>query len=140
MSNGQNYSSVPFDLDEMRKWFEVAKDPERYYASLRSTPGMEWLADTIKKSNQNANTDEGISRVKGIFDSMTADERRNPEHRRDLRRHQRISAGAGVELHEIRNLLDMYQGIADLFDWMSKMPPKKVVDYFPPEARPFRIQ
>jgi signal recognition particle subunit SRP54 len=55
-----------------------------------------------------------MKRLFGIIDSMTQDERRNPTKVIDQSRRRRIASGAGVEPHEVNELVKQ-------FDVMSTM-------------------
>ena len=57
----------------------------------------------------------------GIIDSMTPDERRNPSKMVDQSRRRRIAAGAGVEPHEVNELVKQFDGMADMMKKMSSM-------------------
>ena len=57
----------------------------------------------------------------GIIDSMTPDERRNPSKVVDQSRRRRIAAGAGVEPHEVNELVKQFDGMADMMKRMSGM-------------------
>ena len=52
---------------------------------------------------------------------MTPDERRNPSKVIDQSRRRRIAAGAGVEPHEVNELVKQFDGMADLMKRMSGM-------------------
>ena len=52
---------------------------------------------------------------------MTPDERRNPSKVIDQSRRRRIAAGAGVEPHEVNELVKQFDGMADMMKRMSGM-------------------
>ena len=62
-----------------------------------------------------------MKRVQGIIDSMTKDERRDPDVM-DTNRRRRIAAGSGTEAHEIEQFLGQFEQIRDLMRQMAKMP------------------
>ncbi len=62
-----------------------------------------------------------MRRLVGIIDSMTPDERRNPSKVIDQSRRRRIAAGAGVEPHEVNELVKQFDGMADMMKRMSGM-------------------
>ncbi len=62
-----------------------------------------------------------MKRLRGIVDSMTPEERRNPNKVVDQSRRRRIAAGAGVEAHEVNKLVKEFEGMADLMKRMSGM-------------------
>jgi signal recognition particle subunit SRP54 len=61
-----------------------------------------------------------MRRLRGIVDSMTADERRNPKLI-DQSRRCRIAQGAGVEPHEVNDLVKQFDGMADIMKNLSNM-------------------
>ena len=63
-----------------------------------------------------------MRRLVGVIDSMTPDERRTPSKVIDQSRRRRIAAGAGVEPHEVNELVKQFDGMADLMKKMAAMP------------------
>ncbi|MFO0809476.1 MAG: signal recognition particle protein [Gemmataceae bacterium] len=61
-----------------------------------------------------------LKRVQGMIDSMTAEERRNPDVI-DQSRRKRIASGAGVEPHEIKQFLTQFSQVRMLMKQMAKM-------------------
>jgi signal recognition particle subunit SRP54 len=61
-----------------------------------------------------------LKRVQGMIDSMTAEERRNPDIV-DLSRRKRIAAGAGVEANEIKQFLMQFDQARSLMRKMASM-------------------
>src|SRR5438270_3051357 len=61
-----------------------------------------------------------LKRVQGMIDSMTKDERRNPDLI-DQSRRRRIASGAGVEPHEIKQFLVQFDQVRTLMRQMAKM-------------------
>ena len=49
--------------------------------------------------------EDAFSRIQGMIDSMTKEERRNPDVI-DISRRRRIAAGSGIEPHEIKQFLE----------------------------------
>jgi signal recognition particle subunit SRP54 len=52
---------------------------------------------------------------------MTPDERRNPSKIIDTSRRRRIAAGAGVEPHEVNELVKQFDGMADMMKKIGGM-------------------
>jgi signal recognition particle subunit SRP54 len=67
----------------------------------------------------NADLEKDMNRLFGIIDSMTPDERRNPSRLIDQSRRRRIAAGAGVEAHEVSDLVKQFDGMASLMKGMA---------------------
>jgi signal recognition particle subunit SRP54 len=64
--------------------------------------------------------EEAVRRIQGMIDSMTKEERRNPDII-DINRRRRIAAGSGVEPHDIKQFLAQFQPMRDLMRKMAKM-------------------
>ena len=62
-----------------------------------------------------------MKRLGGIIDSMTPAERRNPSKMIDQSRRRRIAAGAGVEPHEVNELVKQFDGMAAMMKEMAGM-------------------
>jgi signal recognition particle subunit SRP54 len=61
-----------------------------------------------------------LKRVQGMIDSMTKEERNNPDII-DQSRRRRIAAGAGCEPHEIKQFLGQFQQVRTLMRQMASM-------------------
>ena len=64
--------------------------------------------------------DEEIKRIQGMIDSMTPDERRNPELI-DISRRRRIAAGSGVDPSEVSGLVKQFDAMAAVVKQMAQM-------------------
>jgi signal recognition particle subunit SRP54 len=60
-----------------------------------------------------------MQRLFGIIDSMTPAERRDPMRAIDQSRRRRIAAGAGVEPHEVNELVKQFDGMAGIMKQMA---------------------
>ena len=80
-------------------------------------PGMGGMSKMLEGQNPEAD----LRRLVGIIDSMTPDERRNPSKTVDQSRRRRIAAGAGVEPHEVNELVKQFDGMADMMKKMANM-------------------
>jgi signal recognition particle subunit SRP54 len=65
--------------------------------------------------------EQDFRRLVGIIDSMTPAERRNPTKYVDQSRRRRIAAGAGVEPHEVNELVKQFDVMAGMMKKMSTM-------------------
>ncbi len=79
-------------------------------------PGM----DTSLLEEMEADPDAAMKRMQGIIDSMTPDERRNPDLI-DLSRRRRIATGSGTEPHEIKKFVDQFGQVRTLMRQMMSM-------------------
>jgi signal recognition particle subunit SRP54 len=84
---------------------------------MKMIPGMGKMADMMGDTNPESE----MKRMRGIVDSMTADERRNPSKVIDHSRRRRIAAGAGVEPHQVNDLVKQFDGMAEMMKKMSSM-------------------
>jgi signal recognition particle subunit SRP54 len=73
-------------------------------------PGMNGLMDKMG----DVDVEKDMKRLMGIIDSMTPSEKQNPTTNIDQARRHRIAAGAGVEPHEVNDLVKQ-------FDAMTRM-------------------
>jgi signal recognition particle subunit SRP54 len=80
-------------------------------------PGMGALKDMMGDADHEGD----MRRLKGIIDSMTLDERRNPSRTIDTSRRRRIAAGAGVEPAEVNALVKQFEVMADMMKKISGM-------------------
>jgi signal recognition particle subunit SRP54 len=60
-----------------------------------------------------------MKRLLGIVDSMTAEEKRNPTKVIDQSRRRRIAAGAGVEPHEVNELVKQFDAMSQVMTAMA---------------------
>jgi signal recognition particle subunit SRP54 len=74
--------------------------------------GMQQMMDGL-------DAEGGMTRLGGIVDSMTPSERRNPTRMIDQSRRRRIAAGAGVEPHEVNELVKQFDGMAAVMKEMA---------------------
>ncbi len=64
--------------------------------------------------------EKGIGRLQGMIDSMTKEERRNPDII-DINRRRRIAAGSGSEPHEVKQFLNQFEQVRGFMRQMAKM-------------------
>ncbi len=107
-----------FTLDDFKKQLgQISKlGPIKKIMSM--IPGMGGLSKML--GDQNPDLD--MKRLVGIIDSMTPDERRNPRKTVDQSRRRRIAKGAGVEPHEVNELVKQFDGMAGMMKEMAAMP------------------
>jgi signal recognition particle subunit SRP54 len=102
-----------FTLEDFRDQMRQLAKPGLMKTMIGLMPGMGGLNEMMGQ------IDEGeIHRLNGMIDSMTPDERRNPRVI-DQSRRRRIAAGAGVEPHEVNDLVKQFDGMATLMKEMS---------------------
>ncbi len=106
-----------FTLDDFQKMLGQTTKLGPMNKVMSLIPGASELA----KMAGDADMDKDMRRLVGIIDSMTADEKRNPSRVIDQSRRRRIAAGAGVEPHEVNELVKQFDGIADTMKRMAGM-------------------
>jgi signal recognition particle subunit SRP54 len=99
-----------FTLDDFRKQLSQIGRLGPLQKVMGLIPGMGALNEMMG----DVDPEEDMKRLFGIIDSMTPAERRNPSKTIDQSRRRRIAAGAGVEPHEVNDLVKQ-------FDAMSQM-------------------
>jgi len=104
-----------FDLSDMREQL-------MQMAAMGGMSGlMGMLPGVAKMKNQIANAgidDKVLKRQVAIIDSMTPQERRNPDILKNSRK-KRIAAGSGTTPEAINKLLKMHRGMADMMKAMG---------------------
>jgi len=106
-----------FTLDDFRKLMDQTGRLGPLNKVMGMIPGMSQMGDMIG----DADAETELRRLRGIIDSMTPQERRNPSRVVDQSRRRRIAAGAGVQPHEVNKLVKEFDGIADTMKRMSGM-------------------
>jgi signal recognition particle subunit SRP54 len=102
-----------FTLDDFRKQFaQIAKLGMKDLISRM--PGM---GDMIPEGED---PEQALKRIQGMIDSMTKEERRNPDLI-DINRRRRIAAGSGTEPHEIKQFVQQFDQVRTLMRQMAKM-------------------
>ena len=104
-----------FTLDDFRKMLGQTRKLGPITKLLGMIPGMGGMSEMLGDTNVEGEMD----RLFGIIDSMTADERRNPSRVVDPSRRRRIAAGAGVEPHEVNDLVKQFDGMAAMMKSMA---------------------
>jgi signal recognition particle subunit SRP54 len=103
-----------FTLDDFRKQFEQLKKMGPMKDVLGKMPGM---AEMIPEDED---PETAFRRIQGMIDSMTKQERRNPDVI-DIGRRRRIAAGSGTEPHEVKQFIGQFEQVRTLMRQMAKM-------------------
>src|SRR5260370_1362700 len=90
-----------FTLDDFRKQMEQMKKMGSMKDMMSSIPGMDVVIP------EGEDPEQAFRRFQGIIDSMTSEERRNPDVI-DMGRRRRIAAGSGTEPHEVKQLINQF--------------------------------
>lgn len=103
-----------FNLNDFRKQFEQIAKMGSVKDIIGSMPGM---ADMVPAGED---PEASMRRLRGMIDSMTLEERKNPDIL-DQNRRRRVAAGSGTQPHEVRQFLDHFEQMRNLMRAMSKM-------------------
>jgi len=106
-----------FTLDDFKNMLGQTKKLGPLNKIMSMIPGMGAMTQMM----DDVDAEDQMRHLGGIIDSMTPDERRNPSKVIDQSRRRRIAAGAGVEPHEVNDLVKQFDGIADMMKRMSTM-------------------
>ncbi len=99
-----------FTLDTFLSTLQQIKRLGPLRKVLGLLPGMGQLKEMMKETDM----DKDLTRVQGMIHSMTPEERRNPNRVIDQSRRRRIAAGAGVQPHEVNDLVKQFDVMADM--------------------------
>jgi signal recognition particle subunit SRP54 len=102
-----------FTLDDFRKQFEQIQKIGMGDVISRM-PGM---ADMIPEGED---PEQALKQIQGMIDSMTREERRNPDVI-DISRRRRIAAGSGSDPADIKKFLVQFDQVRTLMRQMAKM-------------------
>jgi signal recognition particle subunit SRP54 len=99
-----------FTLEDFRKQLSQIGRLGPLQKVMGLIPGMGALNEMMG----DIDPEEDLKRLFGIIDSMTPEERRNPSKVIDQSRRRRIAAGAGVEPHEVGDLVKQFDAMAQM--------------------------
>ena len=103
-----------FNLDDFRKQFQQMAKMGGMKELMGNMPGM---GDLIPEGED---PDVAINRVQGMIDSMTKEERKNPDVI-DLSRRRRIAQGSGTQPHDIKQFLSQFDQIRTFMRQIANM-------------------
>jgi signal recognition particle subunit SRP54 len=99
-----------FDLNDLREQLEQMQKMGGMSGLLGMMPGIA----KIKNQIASAKLDDGLlKRQVAIINSMTAQERRNPDVLKASRK-RRVAAGSGAKVEDVNRLLKMHRTMADM--------------------------
>jgi signal recognition particle subunit SRP54 len=105
-----------FSLDDFRKQMGMISKLGSMRGIMKMIPGMGQLADL----DPNIDMDKEVGRIGAMIDSMTLDERRNPDIIDRSRRH-RIASGSGSDPVDVNRLLKQFQDMSGVMQGVSQM-------------------
>jgi signal recognition particle subunit SRP54 len=105
-----------FTLDDFRSQMKQIRRMGPLTKLMGLIPGMGGMTQALNGMDP----EKDFSRLGGIIDAMTPDERRNPKLI-DQSRRRRIAAGAGVQPNEVNDLVKQFDGMAALMKGIAGM-------------------
>ncbi|MEZ6065476.1 MAG: signal recognition particle protein [Planctomycetaceae bacterium] len=111
--------SGKFTLDDFLKAMDQIRKLGSMRSLLKMIPGMGQAAAMLDEM-EGADPDKDMGRIRAMIQSMTLDERRNPDTI-DRSRRNRIAAGSGTEPNEVHDLLRQFDSMAGMMKSMAGM-------------------
>ncbi len=108
-----------FTLDDFLKAMQQIGKMGSMKNIMKMIPGMGNMAAAMD-SMQGLDPDQDVKRVQAMIQSMTLDERRNPE-RIDRSRRSRIANGSGTDAAEVHDLLRQFKNMAGMMQKFAGM-------------------
>ncbi len=105
-----------FDLSDLREQLMQMKNMGGIGGLLGMMPGIAKMKNQIAAANLD---DKVVKRQVAVIDSMTRQERKNPDILKASRK-KRIAAGAGLKVEEVNKLLKMHRNMADMMKAMGQ--------------------
>ncbi|MBN1853767.1 MAG: signal recognition particle protein [Pirellulales bacterium] len=111
----ENLEKGIFTLDDFKKQLLQVKRLGSMRKVMGLIPGMGGLMDQIG----DVDPEQDMKRLFGVIDSMTPSERHDPTRLIDQSRRRRIAAGAGVEPHEVNELVKQFDVMSGMMRQMA---------------------
>ncbi|MGZ5245890.1 MAG: signal recognition particle protein [Flavitalea sp.] len=108
-----------FDFEDFKTQLDQIKKMGNIKDLLAMIPGV---GKAIKDIDI---TDDAFKGIEAIINSMTVEERRNPDLI-DMSRKKRISGGCGKDISEINAFIKQFEQMKDMMKMMNKMPMGKM--------------
>ncbi len=109
-----------FTLDDFLKSMQQMKKMGSMKSLIKMIPGMGQIAGAMDEMGDEMDPDKEVRRLEAMIQSMTLDERQNPE-RIDRSRRNRIAAGSGTDPAEINDVLKQFKGMSGMMQKMAGM-------------------
>ena len=105
-----------FDLNDFRQQIVQMKKMGSVKDLMGKIPGLSQMTGDL----DSLDADGEVKRIQGMIDSMTPDERRDP-NKIDIPRRRRIAAGSGVEPADVSSLVKQFDAMAAVVKQMASM-------------------
>ncbi len=116
LAQQQKMQEGRFTLDDFRRQMRQIRRIGPMGELMKMIPGMGKVADQMGDMDP----EDDMRRIEGIINSMTLDERNNPD-RIDRSRRNRIARGSGVAPSDVNRLLKDFQSMSRLMQDMAGM-------------------
>ena len=125
------HAQASVDMAEAKKLAEKVKKGKNFdledfksqIVQMRKMGGLSALMDKMPGMGQmpqmTGTEDKAVNRLEGIINSMTPQERRQPELIKASRK-RRIAAGAGVQVQEVNRMLSQFEQAQKMMKMMGK--------------------
>jgi signal recognition particle subunit SRP54 len=114
-----------FTLDDFLKSMEQITKMGPMKSLMKMIPGMGQIASALDAA-EGMDPDKDVTRLRAMIQSMTLDERQNPD-KIDRSRKARIAAGSGSDPHQVTELLKQFKTMSGM---MQKMAGLSMMDRF----------
>ncbi len=104
-----------FTLDDFKKQLGQITKLGPLQKVMGMIPGMGGMTEAMG----DVDPEQDMKRLFGIIDSMTPEERKQPTKVIDQSRRRRIALGAGVEPHEVNDLVKQFDAMAQMMTQMA---------------------
>ena len=105
-----------FDLADLRDQLTQMQSMGGLGGLMGMMPGIAKMKNQLAAANLD---DKVVKRQMAVIDSMTREERKNPDILKASRK-KRIAAGAGLKVEEVNKLLKMHRNMADMMKAMGQ--------------------
>ncbi len=120
MKAAQRMMEGQFDLDDMAYQLKQVNKLGSIKGILQMIPGMNQLSDQVNEEQANKDIKINVA----IIESMTKEERSNPDIIRMSRKH-RIANGSGTTVAQVNKLLSQFEKMKGQMKMMSRLGKKK---------------
>lgn len=120
MKAAQRMMEGQFDLDDMAYQLKQVNKLGSIKGILQMIPGMNQLSDQVNEEQANKDIKINVA----IIESMTKEERSNPDIIRMSRKH-RIANGSGTTVAQVNKLLSQFEKMKSQMKMMSRLGKKK---------------
>ena len=109
---------------------EEFRDQLKKFGSMKQVLGKIPGLGSLLDSNPDVDPEGEISQIEAMIDSMTLEERRNPD-KIDRNRRSRIAAGSGCEPSDVSYLVEQFLGMAGKMQLMPNKTQRMAHDMQP---------